>query len=307
MHGLAPADIATQVAQAVGGAAAGRIRIAGEDSIPVQVRLKPNQRADAESLRAINIRTPNGNFLPLAALASPKVISAPTAETHQYLEPTVDILAWRRNVSITSLHDEVAKALADLELPRDYQIHYEGEYKQLSETFSRLVQALTLGLVMLYLMLVVTFRSFLDPMAIMVTLPLAVIGAGFGIILGGKFMSMPAIMGLILLMGIVVNNGILLIDFAKKAMADGMELKPALLAAVEKRVRPILMTAISSAVGMIPLAMEWAVGIERLSPLAYVAIGGLVTGTFLTMIAVPVLFFTIENIRRNNPFIRRKT
>jgi len=307
MHGLAPADIATQVAQAVGGAAAGRIRIAGEDSIPVQVRLKPNQRADAESLRAIHIRTPNGNFLPLAALASPKVISAPTAETHQYLEPTVDILAWRRNVSITSLHDEVAKALADLELPRDYQIHYEGEYKQLSETFSRLVQALTLGLVMLYLMLVVTFRSFLDPMAIMVTLPLAVIGAGFGIILGGKFMSMPAIMGLILLMGIVVNNGILLIDFAKKAMADGMELKPALLAAVEKRVRPILMTAISSAVGMIPLAMEWAVGIERLSPLAYVAIGGLVTGTFLTMIAVPVLFFTIENIRRNNPFIRRKT
>jgi len=117
-------------------------------------------------------------------------------------------------------------------------------------------------------------------------------------------MSMPAIMGLILLMGIVVNNGILLIDFAKKAMAEGMELKPALLAAVEKRVRPILMTAISSAVGMIPLAMEWAVGIERLSPLAYVAIGGLITGTFLTMVAVPVLFFTIENMRRNNPFAR---
>lgn len=168
----------------------------------------------------------------------------------------------------------------------------------------RLLQALTLGLLMLYLMLVVTFRSFLDPMAIMVTLPLAVIGAGFGVLLGGKFMSMPAIMGLILLMGIVVNNGILLIDFTKKAMAEGMGLKPALLAAVEKRVRPILMTAISSAVGMIPLAMEWAVGIERLSPLAYVAIGGLITGTFLTMVAVPVLFFTIENIRQHNPFNR---
>jgi len=304
MHGLAPADVAAQVARAVGGAPAGRLRIAGEDSIPVLVRLRLDQRADAESIRAINIRTPAGAFLPLAALASPKLISAPTAETHQYLEPTVDVLAWRRNVSITALHDEVARAMDGLELPRNYRIHYEGEYKQLSETFSRLVQALMLGMLMLYLMLVVTFRSFLDPMAIMVTLPLAVIGAGFGVLLGGKFMSMPAIMGLILLMGIVVNNGILLIDFAKKAMADGMELKPALLAAVEKRVRPILMTAISSAVGMIPLAMEWAVGIERLSPLAYVAIGGLITGTFLTMVAVPVLFFTIERVRAHNPFSR---
>ncbi len=306
MHGLSPADVATQVARAVGGAPAGRLRIAGEDSIPVVVRLRPDQRDDAESIRAINIRTPSGAFLPLSALASPKLISAPTAETHQYLEPTVDVLAWRRNVSITALHDEVARAMADLELPRDYRIYYEGEYKQLSETFSRLVQALMLGLLMLYLMLVVTFRSFLDPMAIMVTLPLAAIGAGFGVLLGGKFMSMPAIMGLILLMGIVVNNGILLIDFAKKAMANGMELKPALLAAVEKRVRPILMTAISSAVGMIPLAMEWAVGIERLSPLAYVAIGGLITGTFLTMVAVPVLFFTVETVRANNPFSRAR-
>ncbi|MDQ6988089.1 MAG: efflux RND transporter permease subunit [Mariprofundaceae bacterium] len=302
LYGLAPADVAAQVAQAVGGASAGRIRVPGEDSLPVQVRLMPEQRASAESIRAIRIRTASGEFVPLTALAAPKIISAATAETHQYLQPTIDVMAWRRNVSITALHDEVVAALADMQLPRDYRIHYEGEYKQLSETFSRLITSLSLGLLMLYLMLVVTFRSFLDPLAIMVTLPLAVIGAGFGVLLGGKFMSMPAIMGLILLMGIVVNNGILLIDFTKKAMADGMELKPALLAAVEKRVRPILMTAISSAVGMIPLAMEWAVGIERLSPLAFVAIGGLITGTFLTMIAVPVLFFSIETMRRKIPF-----
>jgi len=302
LYGLTVAEVARQISTAVGGVPAGRIRIHGEDSLPVLVRLMPEQRSDPESIRAINIRTATGDFVPLTALADPGVISAPTAETHQYLEPTIDILAWRRNVSITALHDEVAAALADMQLPRGYRIHYEGEYRQLSETFSRLITSLTLGLLMLYFMLVVTFRSFLDPLAIMVTLPLAVIGAGFGVLLGGKFMSMPAIMGLILLMGIVVNNGILLIDFARKAMAGGMELKPALLAAVEKRVRPILMTAISSAVGMVPLAMEWAVGIERLSPLAFVAIGGLITGTFLTMVAVPVLFFSIENLRRNNPF-----
>lgn len=297
LYGLSPADVARQVAQAVNGVDSGRIRVTGEDFIPIWTRLLPAQRMDKESIRAINIHTLQGESIPLASIASPVLISAPTAETHQYLQPTIDIKAWRRNVAITALHDEVAASIADIALPHGYQIHYEGEIKQLSETFGRLVKALALSVVLLYFMLVITFRSFLDPVAIMMTLPLAVIGASFGVLLGGKFMSMPAIMGLILLMGIVVNNGILLIDFAKQSMAEGLAIKPALLTAVEKRIRPILMTALSSAVGMIPLAMEWAVGIERLSPLAFVAIGGLITGTFLTILAVPVLFYMLENMK----------
>ena len=303
LYGLSPADITRQVAAAVNGADSGSIRVEGEDSIPVLTRLQKNQRVSKESIRAITIETANGEAVPLESVASPVIISAATAETHQYLQPTIDINAWRRNVSITALHTEVAGALADIELPKGYQIHYEGEYKQLSETFGRLVKALALSMVLLYFMLVVTFRSFLDPVAIMLTLPLAVIGAAFGVLLGGKFMSMPAIMGLILLMGIVVNNGILLIDFAKRDMAEGQPIKQALLNAVEKRIRPILMTALASAVGMIPLAMEWAVGIERLSPLAFVAIGGLITGTFLTIIAVPVLFYMLENLKTR--FVRK--
>ncbi|MCF6250141.1 MAG: efflux RND transporter permease subunit [Methylococcaceae bacterium] len=297
LYGLSPADVTQQVAQAVNGVDSGRIRVTGEDFIPVWTRLQPDQRMNKENIRAIAIKTPKGEVIPLESVAAPMLISAATAETHQYLQPTIDIKAWRRNVSITALHDEVAAVLADIKLPRGYQIHYEGEYKQLAETFTRLIKALALSMVLLYFMLVVTFRSFLDPVAIMLTLPLAVIGAAFGVLLGGKFMSMPAIMGLILLMGIVVNNGILLIDFAKQSMAEGLAIKPALLSAVEKRIRPILMTALSSAVGMIPLALEWAVGIERLSPLAFVAIGGLITGTFLTILAVPVLFYMIENMK----------
>ncbi len=111
-------------------------------------------------------------------------------------------------------------------------------------------------------------------------------------------MSMPAQMGLILLMGIVVNNGILLVDFARRALNDGKNLRQAILESVEKRTRPILMTAMSSAVGMVPLAMEWAVGIERLSPLAFVAIGGLIAGTFLTLVAVPLLFYSLESVKQ---------
>jgi multidrug efflux pump subunit AcrB len=153
-------------------------------------------------------------------------------------------------------------------------------------------------------MLVVTFKSFLDPIAIMVCLPLALIGAVLGILLAGKFGSMPAVMGMILLMGIVVNNGILLIDFAKKAIAKGSDVHDALLEAVEKRTRPILMTALSSAVGMIPIAFEWSIGIERFSPLAVVAIGGLLAGTFLTLLAVPIMYSLLQPLK--NRFSKAK-
>ncbi len=297
LYGLSAASIAQQVAQAVGGTTGGRLRVKGEDPIPVWVRLQSGQRNDVIDLTALPIRSSDGGFIPLASIAKPHLVATPTAETHQYLEPTIDILAWRRNIAITTLHDEVVIALKDLKLPRGYHISYEGEFKQLSESFSRLTKSFLLGLAMLYLMLSVTFRSFLDPLAIMGSLPLAVIGAAWGLLLGDKFGSMPSFMGLILLMGIVVNNGILLIDFAKVAMKNGADINSALLDAVEKRTRPILMTAISSAVGMIPLALEWSVGIERLSPLALVAIGGLMAGTFLTLLAVPVFFSLLESLK----------
>jgi len=297
LYGLTAADVATQVAVAIGGAPAGSMRVPGENSIPVWVRLKKSQRADMENIRAINIRAKNGQFVPLASLAEPGMMIAPAAQTHQYLQPTIDVLAWRQNVAVSALHGEVAAALADMSLPHGYSIHYEGEYKQMAESGGRLVKAFALGLILLYLMLTVTFRSFLDPVAIMACLPLALIGAAFGLILGGKFLSMPAQMGMILLMGVVVNNGILLVDFAKVAMKEGKNPRQAILESVAKRTRPILMTATAAAVGMIPIAMELAVGLERMSPLAFVAIGGLIAGTFLTLLAVPVLFHTLESGR----------
>ena len=147
-------------------------------------------------------------------------------------------------------------------------------------------------------MLVIVFKSFLDPLAIMASLPLALIGAAWAMLIADKHGCLPSFMGMILLMGIIVKNGILLVDFAKVAMEEGKGVREAILQAVELRTRPILMTAAAAAVGMIPIAFEWAVGIERLSPLAVVAIGGLITGTFLTLLAVPVFHLMIEMKRR---------
>lgn len=185
-----------------------------------------------------------------------------------------------------------------LELPRGYHISHEGEIKQMGESFGRLIKALGLGLALLFLSLAVTFRSFLRPVAILATLPLALIGAAWAMMIANKHGCMPSFMGLILLMGIVVNNGILLVDFIQTALNQGKPLNDAIIQAVQLRTRPILMTAGSTIVGMIPIAMEWAVGIERLSPLAVVAIGGLLAGTFLTLLVVPVLFHALESGRR---------
>ena len=297
LYGLSAADVAHQVAAAVGGIPGGMLRITGENPIPVRVRFQLKQRADTEELRAIPVRTKTGKTIPLTAVATLKTVYVPTAETHQRLLPTVDVLGYRGDMAVTHLHENVKKALIGLKLPRGYHLSYEGEIKQMGESFKRLGKSLALGLAFLFLMLAITFKSFLDPLAIMISLPLAVIGAAWAMMLAGKHGCMPSFMGFILLMGIVVNNGILLVDFTKVGMEKGLDLREALLDAVRHRVRPILMTAGASAVGMIPIAKEWAVGIERLSPMAVVAIGGLVVGTFLTLLVVPVLFHVLESGR----------
>lgn len=298
-YGLTPGAIAQQVAAQVNGIPGGSLRVAGENSIPVWVRLRGSERSTPAAVAALNISSPKGLTLPLAQVATVHTVYAPTTFTHQNLERTVDVLGYRRDIAVTALDAHVAKALEGLQLPRGYKISDEGEMKEMNASFTRLVQSLALGIVLLAVVLVITFRSFITPVAILATLPLAVIGAAWAMLIADKHSSMPSFMGLILLMGIVVKNGILLVDFAQESLNRGVPLKQAILHAVDLRTRPILMTAAAAAVGMVPVAFEWAVGLERLSPLAVVAIGGLIAGTFLTLLIVPVLLFLL--LRRRHP------
>jgi multidrug efflux pump subunit AcrB len=195
------------------------------------------------------------------------------------------------------MQEDVVAALRGIQLPPGYTISHEGEIKQIQESFGRLGQALILGLVLLYFSLVPAFRSWLHPLTIMSAIPLALIGAAWSMLLVGKHGCMPSMMGMILLAGIVVKNSILLIDFIATARAGGAGVEDALVESVRIRTRPILMTAVGTSVGMIPIAAEWAIGLERLSPLAVVAIGGLIVSTFLTMVYVPILYSLFEDGR----------
>jgi multidrug efflux pump subunit AcrB len=283
-----------QLAGAVRGLPSSVFRVPNQDGLALWIQLPKEQREHAGELATYPIATPVGQ-VPLAQLGT--VDSRPVASviTRQGLERTLDIQAYRARRPISHLQEDVVTALEGLELPAGYHLSYEGEIKQMNESFGRLGTALVLGLILLYFSLVPAFKSWLHPLTIMSAIPLALIGAAWSMLIAGKHGCMPSMMGMILLAGIVVKNSILLIDFIAAAKERGESTRDALLGSVRIRTRPILMTAVGTSVGMIPIAMEWAIGLERLSPLAIVAIGGLMVSTFLTMVYVPILYSLLED------------
>jgi len=289
IYGVDAAAVAAQVSAQVKGFPATLFRVPGQDSFAVWVQAEASRRENRQDLTTLPILTPKG-AVPLSSLGSVERAFVPTLHTRQNLQETVDVLGYRATAAVTHINDNVAEALRGLELPPGYTIQDEGERKTMNEAFSSLMAALVLGLILLYFSLIPAFKSFIHPLTIMVAIPLGIIGAGWAMLLTGKHSCMPSFMGMILLAGIVVKNSILLIDFILEARSRGESRHDALVGSVRVRTRPILMTAVGTAVGMTPIALQWAIGLERLSPLAVVAIGGLMVSTFLTLIYVPVFY-----------------
>jgi multidrug efflux pump subunit AcrB len=305
LYQVSPAVVAGQLAGAVRGLPSSVFRVPNQDGLNVWIQLPAAERMHADQLATYPIQTPLGQ-VPLAALG--KVSREPVASviTRQGLQRTLDVQAYRARQPISHLQEDVEKALRGLALPAGYSLSHEGEIKQMNESFSRLGMALALGLVLLYFSLVPAFKSWIHPLTIMVAIPLALIGAAWGMLLANKHGCMPSMMGMILLAGIVVKNSILLIDFITAAKQRGANTYDALVDSVRIRTRPILMTAVGTVVGMIPIALQWAIGLERLSPLAVVAIGGLLVSTFLTMVYVPIFYSLFEDAQNALGRLRRR-
>jgi HAE1 family hydrophobic/amphiphilic exporter-1 len=196
---------------------------------------------------------------------------------------------------------DLRRALGDLELPADYNLTITGEQRDFQEARGRMLTALGAGVLAVYLVLVAQFRSFRHPLTIMGAVPLQFIGVAAGLLLAGKYLSMPALLGIILLIGTVVNNSIVLIDYVLQRRRAGMEIRAAITEAVSVRYRPIMMTALSDVAGMLPLALELAVGAERFSPIATVVIGGILAATLLTLVVIPVLILLMERRSGSEP------
>lgn len=289
--GLSPEDVALTMAAGSFGVLAGDFHGVEGTPDPIKVRYRRVEGAGADGVLEYPLFSPvSPDPVPLRAVVDLDEHLGQGVVTREDLKPTLEVSAFTEGRSLNFIVADVDRALAGLALPAGYEMRLTGEKSDLAEARTELLGAFAIALVAVYLLLVAQLRSFLHPLTIMMSIPLSLIGVFAALWIAGKPVSMPVLVGLILLVGTVVNNAIILIEFIRQRRLAGVARREALLSSVRTRFRPIMMTSLSTIVGMIPLAAEWALGAERFSPLAVAVIGGMTAATFLTMIVIPVLY-----------------
>jgi HAE1 family hydrophobic/amphiphilic exporter-1 len=206
----------------------------------------------------------------------------------------VSVTANIAGVTLGEVTGPVQTAIADLNLPAGYRATLGGDAEQIADVATSAGTALLLAVVFIYLVLASQFGSFLQPVAIMISLPLSLVGVMLGLLVGGSTLNMMSAIGFIMLMGLVVKNAILLVDNANQHRREGMPLVEALLEAGTTRFRPIVMTSLAMIFGMIPLALSLHEGSSQNAPMAHAVIGGLLSSTLLTLVVVPVILTYLD-------------
>lgn len=294
---ITPVKVSEVLNAVTQGLAASVMRVPNQIGYAITVRLQESDKLHVDDLSTLTVATPFGP-VSIETLGHFEQQWERTRFVREDLRNVVNVRGFRSRMAISHIQDQVNRSLAGLELPHGYEIHQKGEISTMKESFSSLGRAILLSVILVYFCMVPAFKSFLHPLTVMVAIPLSFIGVSWAMLLANRHFSMPASMGMILLSGIVVNNSILLLDFIRKGREEGLNRSDAILNAIRTRTRPIIMTATSTMVGMLPIALERAVGLERLSPLAVVVTGGLFVSTFLTLLYVPVFYTIFDDMGR---------
>ncbi len=263
----------------------------------VRLYLKGKYSSNIQTLKMLPIRGANGVEIPLSELAKISYKLTPAKIERDAMLYSLDIGAYRAKRPITHITDDANERLKKVNTD-GVILSQEGDIKQLNDSFKRMIKAIGLGVALLLLTLIAIYRSVRLSIIMILVLPLSMIGAAWGMLLMDKPSCMPSMVGLLLLFGIIIKNAVLLIDFYQVHEAEGHTPFEAAVQSVRDRFRPVMMTAFGTIAGMIPIAMEWAVGLERLSPLADVAIGGLLIGTLLTLVYVPLYAYATERKKK---------
>jgi HAE1 family hydrophobic/amphiphilic exporter-1 len=294
--GVPAAILGTTLRAFLGGDAITQYREGG-DTYDVKVKLPPAVLADPDQVGALTVRSPMGQLIELRNVADIRPDEGPSQIDRQAQKRQITVLADLRNYSLGEaigfLNNFAAK-----ELPKTVITDFEGQGKELAKAGKAFILALFLGIILVYMILAAQFGSLMDPITIMMSLPFAIIGALGGLLISREYMSMFAMIGMIMLMGLVVKNGILLVDFTNQLKEKGKSTKDALLEAGPIRLRPILMTTIAMIAGMVPVALARGDGAESRVPMAVAIIGGLITSTMLTLGVVPVFYSLMDGLRR---------
>ena len=273
----------------------------GSDAYDIIVQLPQNDRNRVESLSSLKVRSTSGQLVDLANVVKVTRSTGPTVIEHSARQRQVMVLANLEGLPQGEAQKVVNKVVAE-KVPMHLETAYEGMGRIMVESFGYMSEALILAIVLVYMILAAQFNSFIQPITIMVSLPLSVIGAFGALGMLNMSLSMFSMIGIIMLMGLVTKNAILIVDFANQARERGMAMREALVQAGSLRLRPILMTTVSLLLGMLPVALALGEGGEARAPMAVCVMGGMIASTVLTLVIVPVVY-TLFDALSNSGFV----
>ncbi len=295
-YGLSVKQVADYVKFAALGEVATQFRVGG-DEYDVRVRFQESDRDTIEKVLDINVPTSTGAQIPLYQLAKVSPGSGPIEITRENQERKITVTADISGRDLGSVMDDIRRRVAGLGLPTGYSISYGGKFEDMQDTFSALGYAFIAAVILVYMIMAALFESLKQPFVIMFTVPFGLIGVIVGLAVFGKAVSTPAVMGLIILVGIVVNNAIVMVDYINRVRRRGIEAHEAIIQGAVTRLRPILITSLTTMMAMMPMAVSTSEGAEMRSPMGVAIAFGLACSMLLTLFVIPVIYSIVERIR----------
>ena len=299
--GLSVGAVTNALRALVAGQTIGNWRATDDQSYDVKVRLAPDARhntADLERLPLVVGTAADGSarVVRLAQVAEVKPGSGANQINRRDLNREVEFTANMAGRSLGEVSADIRRVLDANPPPPGYSYRFGGSTKDMQESFTYALSALAMGVVFIYMILASQFRSFIQPIALMSSLPLTLIGVVLALLIARSTLNMFSVIGIVMLMGLVTKNAILLVDFAIRARDEGMARTDALLQAARVRLRPILMTTLAMIFGMVPLAFALTEGSEQRAPMGQAVIGGVITSSILTLVVVPVIYSLLDDL-----------
>ncbi len=311
LHGLNSVYVSMAIRNRIAGMTASLLRESGEE-YDIIVRYEEEYRNSVQDIENLSIVSPNGKRIKLKEIATIDEYWSPPNIEHKRRERVVRVTAKPHDISLGDLAGEIKKVIADIDVPSGVMINIGGAYEEQMKSFKDLGLLMLLSLVLVFLVMASQFESFKMPFVIMFSIPFSFSGVVLALYLTGTTLSVIAALGAVLLIGIVVKNGIVLVDYINLMRDRDMELYEAIAVSGKSRLRPVLMTALTTILGMLPMAIMAGEGSELWRPMGITVIGGLIFSTIVTLILIPVMYAIIVRkgerekkikIRKNMQFL----
>ncbi|WP_060210180.1 efflux RND transporter permease subunit [Sporosarcina koreensis] len=297
--GLTPYQIAQTVNSITRGQFASQFVDKNENVVSVIVQYDERYRNSIDKLKQIKLRSPSGGFIPLKDVATISIAEGPVSIQRVDQAHSVSFnVKYESSLTLGDMTEKVNEIMEKIDLPEETEMSYGGDRELFENAIDDMLMAVLLAVVLVYIVMAAQFESFKYPFVIMFSVPLMVIGVAVGLFVTDTPVSVTAVIGILVLVGIVVNNGIVLVDYINQRKEAGMSSYDAIIASVRDRVRPILMTALTTILGLLPLALGIGEGTEMNQPMGIAVIGGLISSTFLTLYIVPIIYSLFDRQTR---------